>query len=231
MGTPLVSGREFTDPDGADAPRVAIVSESMARSFYGSSTRRPAFGFHRAKPHRRRDRRRREGRQGQTCCAEIARVVYTPYPQDEGLGEMTSSCAGPGPLSTEALAGSSAGGPGDARVDVKSMGPRRTSRSSSTGWSPSSRGASERWRRCWRRWGFTVSSATRSRGARRRLACAWRSAPLGRVVGLVMREVTILVGDRPRPRAAAGDRLQPRRPRRSSSRSRPRTRPRSSRPA
>jgi predicted permease len=34
MGTPLVSGREFTDNDRTGAPPVAIVNESMARTFF-----------------------------------------------------------------------------------------------------------------------------------------------------------------------------------------------------
>ncbi len=39
MGTPLVEGREFNDLDGADSPRVALVSERLARVYWpnGSS--------------------------------------------------------------------------------------------------------------------------------------------------------------------------------------------------
>jgi len=34
MGIPLVLGRDFTDPDGGAAPRVAVVSESFARKYF-----------------------------------------------------------------------------------------------------------------------------------------------------------------------------------------------------
>jgi predicted permease len=36
MRTPLVQGRDFTDRDDADAPKVVIVNEEFARRFYGS---------------------------------------------------------------------------------------------------------------------------------------------------------------------------------------------------
>ena len=35
VGLPLVAGRTFTDADGRDAPRVALVSESIARRYFG----------------------------------------------------------------------------------------------------------------------------------------------------------------------------------------------------
>jgi predicted permease len=35
MGTPLVQGRDFTDRDDVDAPRVVIVNQEFARRFYG----------------------------------------------------------------------------------------------------------------------------------------------------------------------------------------------------
>jgi predicted permease len=47
MGIPLVAGREFTDRDTAGAPPVAIVSETMARYFFGNESaigRRIGFG-------------------------------------------------------------------------------------------------------------------------------------------------------------------------------------------
>ena len=51
MGIPLVAGREFTAADAAGAPRVAVISEKMARYFFGNLNpigRR--FGFGRATP-------------------------------------------------------------------------------------------------------------------------------------------------------------------------------------
>jgi putative ABC transport system permease protein len=41
IGTPVLDGREFSDGDAAGAPYVAIVNESFARFFFGSS---PALG-------------------------------------------------------------------------------------------------------------------------------------------------------------------------------------------
>ena len=35
MGLPLVAGREFTDRDAAGTPRVVVVNETFARSFFG----------------------------------------------------------------------------------------------------------------------------------------------------------------------------------------------------
>jgi predicted permease len=36
LGIPVVAGREFTDRDDADAPRVAVVNEAYARRFFGT---------------------------------------------------------------------------------------------------------------------------------------------------------------------------------------------------
>jgi predicted permease len=36
VGVPILAGREFTADDGPDAPRVAIVSESFARRYFGT---------------------------------------------------------------------------------------------------------------------------------------------------------------------------------------------------
>jgi predicted permease len=35
LGTPVVAGREFTDRDGADGPKVAVVNETFARYYFG----------------------------------------------------------------------------------------------------------------------------------------------------------------------------------------------------
>jgi len=36
LGTPLLAGRDFTDRDGASAPKVAIVNEAFAKHFFGT---------------------------------------------------------------------------------------------------------------------------------------------------------------------------------------------------
>jgi len=43
LGIPLLSGREFTDADGATTPKVAVVSETMAKRFFPG---RDAVGLH-----------------------------------------------------------------------------------------------------------------------------------------------------------------------------------------
>ncbi len=45
LGTPLVSGREFDDRDRGQSPKVAIVNETFARSFFGAG-RRLSSGRH-----------------------------------------------------------------------------------------------------------------------------------------------------------------------------------------
>jgi hypothetical protein len=38
MGIPLLAGRDFTDADRLDSPRVAVVNEEFARYFYGGQS-------------------------------------------------------------------------------------------------------------------------------------------------------------------------------------------------
>jgi predicted permease len=38
MGTPVIGGREFTEADGASSPRVAMVSDSTARKYWGNES-------------------------------------------------------------------------------------------------------------------------------------------------------------------------------------------------
>jgi predicted permease len=91
MGMPLLSGREFTAADGASAPRVAVINETMARKhFAGKNPIGERFGFSRnndplaieivgvvkdAKYSSLRD--------------EIPRFVYVPFAQGEQLGDAT----------------------------------------------------------------------------------------------------------------------------------------------
>jgi predicted permease len=90
MGIPIVAGREFTEADGHLAPRVAVVSEKMARYFYGNLNpigRR--FGTGRARP---TDIEivgvARDGKDT-TLRADVVRQVYLAYDQDDGIGGVT----------------------------------------------------------------------------------------------------------------------------------------------
>jgi predicted permease len=46
MGTPLVAGRDFTERDDGDAPRVAIVNQEFARRLYGNEQNALGKRFH-----------------------------------------------------------------------------------------------------------------------------------------------------------------------------------------
>jgi putative ABC transport system permease protein len=91
LGIPLVAGRDFTEGDAKDAPRVAVVNETFARYFFKD---RDPLG-----------RRFGLGRSGDTMDITIVglvrdgkagslrekplRFVYTPYTQEPRLGSMT----------------------------------------------------------------------------------------------------------------------------------------------
>jgi predicted permease len=91
MGMPLVSGREFRETDVLDAPRVAIINETMAKYFWGTENplgRR--FGLGRIENDNAievvgvvRDAK------FTTMRDEIPRFVYVPYMQEEALDTMT----------------------------------------------------------------------------------------------------------------------------------------------
>jgi predicted permease len=90
MGIPLVSGREFTERDVIGAAKVAIINETMAKYFFGSSNpigRR--FGFGRGKPTDieivgvAKDVRSVELRD------QPPRYVYIPYAQDDSVTQLT----------------------------------------------------------------------------------------------------------------------------------------------
>jgi len=90
MDIPLVAGRGFTAADGPTAPKVAVVSEKMARYFFGDLNplgRR--FGFGRGSA---TDIEivgvARDGKD-QNLKEEVARFVYTPYLQTPEIGQMT----------------------------------------------------------------------------------------------------------------------------------------------
>lgn len=90
MGIPLVAGREFTDRDTAGAPAVAVISEAMARYYFGTEPavgRRIGFGRAAGTPIEivgvARDVRSLQLRD------EPQRFVYIPYRQDSSLTGLT----------------------------------------------------------------------------------------------------------------------------------------------
>ncbi|HEV7501286.1 MAG TPA: FtsX-like permease family protein, partial [Vicinamibacteria bacterium] len=91
LGIPLLSGREFSDTDVLDAPKVAVVNEAFARYFFhGQSPIGRRFGL---------------GRRSEPLDITIVgmvhdskfgslrekplRFVYLPYMQDKAVGQMT----------------------------------------------------------------------------------------------------------------------------------------------
>ena len=90
MGIPLVAGRGFTEVDGAEAPKVAVISEKMAKYFYGNLNpigRR--FGFGRGTAIDIEIVGVAKDGKDQNLKEEAARFVYTPYQQEAEIGQMT----------------------------------------------------------------------------------------------------------------------------------------------
>jgi predicted permease len=125
MGIPLVAGREFTAADVAGAPRVAIVSEKTAHYFFGHLNpigRR--FGFGRGKPTDIEIVGVAKDGKDLDLRADVARLVYIPFDQDEGLGGVAVfvRTASPGSPNADALRRVVRQfDPGIPVVDVKSM--------------------------------------------------------------------------------------------------------------
>jgi predicted permease len=97
MGLPLVAGREFTDRDAAGVPSVAIVNETFARYFFGRDNpigRR--FYFRPSSDPLEveivgvvKDALYENMREGTTQENQTPRFAYTSYQQSERLDEMT----------------------------------------------------------------------------------------------------------------------------------------------
>ena len=103
LGIPLRSGREFTEQDAAGAPKVAIVNEVFAKYFFGGED-----------PIGRRIGLSRDGKDLDIAIVGLVRdgkasnlkekprrMVYRPYAQDTGVGDMTyyvRTAAEPGAL-------------------------------------------------------------------------------------------------------------------------------------
>jgi predicted permease len=91
MGIPLLAGRDFSDADAADGPKVAVVNEAFARYFYkDQSPLGRRFGMGRKSEQFPftivgvvRDSKAASLRE------KPLRFVYLPYAQDERIGQMT----------------------------------------------------------------------------------------------------------------------------------------------
>jgi predicted permease len=90
IGQPLLAGRDFTAKDDVGAPRVAIINETMAKYYYGTTNplgRHIGWGRDKtldieivgvAKDSKVSSLRR-----------AVSRYVYTPYTQEREIGQMT----------------------------------------------------------------------------------------------------------------------------------------------
>src|SRR5262245_56027739 len=90
LGQPLVAGREFTVKDVTGAPRVAIINETMAKYFFGKDNpigRR--IGWARDKTPDIEIVGVAKDSKSSTMKGEIQRFVYTPYTQEEEIGQVT----------------------------------------------------------------------------------------------------------------------------------------------
>jgi predicted permease len=91
MQIPLIGGREFTEADSEGAPKVAIVSEKMARYFFHNENplgRRFAFGDGKDKPDIEIVGVVKDSR-GTALRGEMPRFVFLPYEQDTNVDEIT----------------------------------------------------------------------------------------------------------------------------------------------
>ena len=89
LGIPLLSGRDFSEADGLEAPRVAVVNEKFARYFFGDSDplgRR--FSFNREKIPITIVGVAGNGK-SMSLREEPDRFVYLPYTQSTDLGSIT----------------------------------------------------------------------------------------------------------------------------------------------
>jgi predicted permease len=90
MGQPLIAGREFTIKDGATAPKVAVINETMARTYFGKdSPLGRHLGWNRDKTTNIEIVGVVKDAKMSTLRDQIRRYVYTPYMQEAELGSMT----------------------------------------------------------------------------------------------------------------------------------------------
>ena len=91
LGQPLVAGREFTVKDGAGAPRVAIINETMAKYYFGTES---PLGRHIGNSGRSKTPDTEivgvvKDSKTSTLRTEPRRFVYTPYAQESEIGQIT----------------------------------------------------------------------------------------------------------------------------------------------
>jgi predicted permease len=90
MGQPLIAGREFTVKDGAGAPKVAIVNETMAKYFFGAdSPLGRHIGLGRSPNADMEIVGVVKDSKTSTLRTEPRRYLYTPYAQEDEIGQMT----------------------------------------------------------------------------------------------------------------------------------------------
>jgi predicted permease len=91
LSVPLVAGRDFTEADRAEAPRVAIVNEVMARRYWGETSpigKRIGFGSRRTEFDIEIVGVVRDGKYA-SLKDEARRFIYLPYQQDDRLANVT----------------------------------------------------------------------------------------------------------------------------------------------
>jgi predicted permease len=105
IGVPLVTGREFTEKDVAGAPKVAILNETMAKYYFGTTNpigRRLGFGRGNATDIEIvgvvRDIRNQQLRDAPV------RFLYIPYAQDDSVTQLTFYVRAAGDPGAAALA-------------------------------------------------------------------------------------------------------------------------------
>ena len=89
LGMPLMAGREFTDADGLEAQKVAIVNEAFVKKFNLGPTRSASMMGTDGRDGKldMRDRRRRARTRSTARSSDVMPpLFFQPYRQDEHLG-------------------------------------------------------------------------------------------------------------------------------------------------
>jgi predicted permease len=90
MGMPLVSGREFTAGDAMDAPKVAVINETMARKhFAGRNPIGERFAFSRNEAIQMEIVGVVKDAKYANLRDDVPRFVYIPFAQGDALGQAT----------------------------------------------------------------------------------------------------------------------------------------------